>query len=70
MNRFIEIINNEFLVKKQKLEQELEETLNRQDNSIDKRVDNVMNLIDKIGRVTTSHQVFNSYLNKKPDGNN
>ena len=70
MNRFIEIINNEFLIRKQKLEQELEETLNKQGSAIDERVDNVMNLIDKIGRITTSHKVFNSYLNNKSDGNN
>ena len=70
MNRFIEIINNEFLIRKQKLEQELEETLNRQDNPINKRVDKVMGLIDKIGRITKSHEIFNTYLNKKSDGNN
>jgi hypothetical protein len=70
MNRFIEIINNEFLIRKQKLEQELEETLNRQEKSIDKRVDNVMKLVDKIGRISKAHEIFNSYLNNKPDGNN
>ena len=70
MNRFIEIINNEFLIRKQKLEHELEETLNQQGNPINKRVDNVMDLIDKIGRITKSHEIFNTYLNNKSNGNN
>ncbi len=70
MNRFIEIVNNEFLVRKQKLEQELEETLNQTGNSIDKRVDKTMHLIDKIASITKGHEIFSAYLNNNKDGNN
>ena len=45
MNRFIEIINNEFLVRKQKMEQELEETLNERDTQVEERVDKTMALV-------------------------
>lgn len=70
MNRFIEILNNEFLIKKQKLEQELEETLNQTGNSIDERVDKTMHLIDKIASITKGHEIFNAYLKNNKDGNN
>ena len=70
MNRFIEIVNNEFLIRKQKLEQELEETLNKTGDSVDERVDKTMELVNKIASITKGHEIFNTYLNNNKDGNN
>ena len=70
MNRFIEIVNNEFLIRKQKLEQELEETLNKTGDSVSERVDKTMDLMDKIASITKGHEVFNAYLNNNQNGNN
>ncbi len=69
MNRFIEIINNEFLVRKQKMEQELEETLNERDTQVEERVDKTMELVDKIARITKGHEIFTTYLNNNQENN-
>ena len=49
MNRIFEIINNTFIIKKQQLEQELEETLNNQKGtSVEERVDKIRELVKQI----------------------
>jgi len=69
MNRIFEIINNTFIIKKQQLEQELEETLNNQKGtSVEERVDKIRELVTQIANEVKAQEIFNSYLNQNTDG--
>ena len=71
MNRIFEIINNTFMIKKQQLEQELEETLNNQKGtSVEERVDKIRELVKQIADEVKAQEIFNSYLNQNTDGTN
>mgnify|MGYP001296921719 CR=1 FL=1 len=71
MNRIFEIINNTFIIKKQQLEQELEETLNNQKGtSVEERVDKIRELVKQIADEVKAQEIFNSYLNQNTDGTN
>ena len=70
MNRIFEIVNNTFIIKKQKLEQELEETLNQKGTCVETRVDKIKELVLQISAQIAAKEVFNSYINKNTDGTN
>ena len=74
MNRFIEIVSNELILKKSKLEQELEDTINnKSDDDVQTRVDKTVDLLNQIGNVSTAYVTFDSYINKNnktQDGTN
>ena len=57
------------MVRKQKMEQELEETLNERDTQVEERVDKTMELVDKIARITKGHEIFTTYLNNNQENN-
>jgi hypothetical protein len=68
MNRITEIITNELIVKKHKLEYDLEETINSKDTSIDDKVEKVIKLLNKVNEVTNAYTTFESYI--KNNNNN
>jgi|TARA_R110002020_G_scaffold131188_1_gene293433 hypothetical protein len=68
MNRITEIITNELIVKKHKLEYELEATINSKDTPIDDKVKKVIKLLNKVNKVTNAFTTFESYI--KNNNNN
>ena len=62
MNRVTEIITNELIVKKHKLEYDLEATINNKTMPIDEKVKKVIKLLNKINKVTNSYTTFESYI--------
>ena len=74
MNRFIEIVSNELILKKSKLEQELEDAINnKSDDNVQTRVDKVIDLLNQIGNSSTAYVTFDTYINKNnktQDGTN
>ena len=70
--RIINIITNELILKKQKLENELERTLNSINKPIDETIEKSIELVNKLSEVTNGIAVWESYINtenKKQDGN-
>jgi|TARA_R100001443_G_scaffold114445_1_gene130467 uncharacterized membrane protein len=59
--RIINIINNELIVQKQKLESELERILNVQDMSIEDKLEKSLDLINKLTMVNQSFVTWESY---------
>ena len=59
--RIINIINNELIVQKQKLESELERILNVQDMSIEDKLEKSIDLINKLTMVNKSFVTWESY---------
>ena len=70
--RIINIITNELILKKQKLENELERTLNSINEPTEKQIKTSIELVNKLSEVTNGIAVWESYINtenKKQDGN-
>ena len=70
--RIINIITNELILKKQKLEHELERTLNSINKPTDETIEKSIELVNKLSEVTNGIAVWESYINtenKKQDGN-
>jgi len=70
--RIINIITNELILKKQKLENELEKVLNRNDYTTEETVKNSIKLVNKLSKTTNSIAMWESYINKEnknKDGN-
>ena len=63
MTRIIEIIKNTLILKKQLLEQELEEVINSQNGSVEDRVNNGTKVLKKISQVIQSQKTLDSYIN-------
>tara|TARA_R110002020_G_scaffold329497_3_gene545324 strand:+ start:6170 stop:6376 length:207 start_codon:yes stop_codon:yes gene_type:complete len=63
MTRFIEIINNTLIVKKQVLEQELEEIINSKEGKVEKRVDEGISILEEISKVTNTIKILENYIN-------
>lgn len=63
MTRFIEIMNNTLIVKKQVLEQQLEETINSKKGKVEKRVDKGIGILEEISKVTNTMKILENYIN-------
>ena len=59
--RIINIINNELIVQKQKLETELERVLNVQDMSTEDKLEKSLNLINKLSMLNQSFATWEAY---------
>jgi|10_taG_2_1085330.scaffolds.fasta_scaffold222187_2 hypothetical protein len=68
MNRVTEIITNELIGKKYKLEYDLETFINSKDIPIDDKVKKVIKLLNKINEVSNAYTTFESYI--KNNNNN
>jgi PBP1b-binding outer membrane lipoprotein LpoB len=67
--RIINIIRNEFLLEKMKLENELERTINNQTLSTDQLTKETVELINKLTNTNNSLQTLESYLTKEEKQN-
>ena len=65
--RIINIITNELILKKQKLEHELERTLNSINKPTEKQIKTSIELVNKLSEVTQSIAIWESYnsINKE-----
>ncbi len=63
--RIINIITNELILKKQKLEGELERVLNRTDSTTEETVKNSIKLVNKLSKTINSIAMWESYINKE-----
>ena len=63
MTRFIEIINNTLILKKQVLEQELEEIINNKKGSVEDRVTDAIKILGKLSKTDNAKEILNSYIN-------
>jgi hypothetical protein len=63
--RIVNIISNELYLEKQKLENELERTLNLREISTDDKVKKTLELINKLSSVDTSMVTWGNYINKE-----
>ena len=65
--RIINIITNELILKKQKLENELERTLNSINEPTEKQIKTSIELVNKLSEVTQSIAIWESYnsINKE-----
>tara|TARA_R100001129_G_C5271963_1_gene234408 strand:+ start:493 stop:696 length:204 start_codon:yes stop_codon:yes gene_type:complete len=61
--RIINIITNELILKKQKLENELERTLNSINKPTDETIEKSIELVNKLSEVTNGIAVWESYIN-------
>jgi hypothetical protein len=61
--RIVNIINNELLIKKQKLENDLERCLNDVDKPTQEQVDEGIGLISKISCIDNSIASWEKYIN-------
>jgi len=59
--RIINIINNELIVRKQKLETELERVLNIQDMSTEDKLEKSLELINKLSMLNQSFATWEAY---------
>lgn len=59
--KIINIINNELIVKKQKLEAELERVLNIQNISVEEKLEKSLKLINKLTMINQSFVTWESY---------
>jgi|TARA_R110002012_G_C11601688_1_gene607362 hypothetical protein len=59
--RIINIINNELIVQKQKLETELERVLNVQDMSTEDKLEKSLELINKLSMLNQSFATWEAY---------
>ena len=59
--RIINIINNELIVQKQKLESELERVLNIQDISTEDKLEKSLELVNKLSMVNQSFATWEAY---------
>ena len=63
MTRFIEIINNTLILKKQVLEQELEEIINNKKGSVEDRVTDAIKILGKLSKTDNAKEILDSYIN-------
>jgi len=63
MTRLIEIINNTLILKKQVLEQELEEVINDKQGKVGERIKKVTDIISKLAETDSSTNTLNTYIN-------
>ena len=63
MTRIIEIIKNTLILRKQLLEQELEDAINSNSGSVEERVSKGVEVLEKISQVTQSQNTLDSYIN-------
>ena len=61
--RIVNIINNELLIKKQKLENDLERCLNGVDKTTQEQVDEAIGLVSKISCIDNSIASWETYIN-------
>ena len=62
--RIINIINNELIIRKQKLENELERVLNSTAISTDDQLKESVELVNKLSEVNSSLVTWESYISK------
>tara|TARA_R110001583_G_scaffold28401_2_gene100848 strand:- start:268 stop:474 length:207 start_codon:yes stop_codon:yes gene_type:complete len=62
--RIINIINNELIIRKQKLENELERVLNSTTKTTDEQLKNAVDLVNKLSEANASLGTWESYINK------
>jgi len=63
--RIISIIQNEFLLRKMKLENELERTINDKTSSTDQVTKKSVDLVSKLANTNNSLETLELYLNKE-----
>tara|TARA_R110002020_G_scaffold325581_3_gene541174 strand:+ start:32 stop:235 length:204 start_codon:yes stop_codon:yes gene_type:complete len=63
--RLLNIITNELIVEKQKLETELERVLNINDINTEDRVKTSLELINRLTQVSNNLLTWESYINKE-----
>ena len=62
MTKIVDIINNQLVVDKQKLELELEKLINDNTMDINKRVENSIETLIKINESSNAYVILNSYI--------
>tara|TARA_R100000664_G_C2687342_1_gene92856 strand:- start:472 stop:678 length:207 start_codon:yes stop_codon:yes gene_type:complete len=62
--RILNIVTNEFILEKQKLEAELERCLNIQDEEMTLKIDKLKSLINKLSETNQNIMTWESYINK------
>ena len=62
--RIINIINNELIIRKQKLENELERVLNSTTMTTDEQLKHAVDLVNKLSESNSSLSTWESYINK------
>ena len=65
--RILNIVTNEFILEKQKLENELERCLNTNDVETNEKVKSVVRLVNKLSDLNSSLMTWESYINKKEE---
>jgi len=63
MTRIIEIINNTLILKKQVLEQELEDIINNKEGSVEDRTNKAIKILSKLSKAGNAQEILNSYIN-------
>tara|TARA_R110000765_G_scaffold58269_1_gene113992 strand:+ start:654 stop:860 length:207 start_codon:yes stop_codon:yes gene_type:complete len=61
--RIINIINNELIIRKQKLENELERVLNSTTKTTDEQLKDTVDLVNKLSEANASFSTWESYIN-------
>jgi hypothetical protein len=67
MTKIIEVISNQLIVDKQKLEIELENAINDNSTEIDKRVEKCKSLLLKINESSNAYTTLDSYITKNKE---
>tara|TARA_R110002012_G_scaffold255557_3_gene435563 strand:+ start:200 stop:415 length:216 start_codon:yes stop_codon:yes gene_type:complete len=67
--RILNIISNELIIEKQKLENDLERVLNNTELSTEKVVDQSIELLNKLTQVSNTILTWESYINKEKEEN-
>tara|TARA_B100001094_G_scaffold330343_1_gene395330 strand:+ start:2348 stop:2563 length:216 start_codon:yes stop_codon:yes gene_type:complete len=67
--RILNIISNELIIEKQKLENDLERVLNNTELSTEKIVDKSIELLNKLTQVSNTILTWESYINKEKEEN-
>lgn len=70
MNRLTNIITDELVGKKYKLEYDLEEAINSKNVPIDDKVKKIIKLLNKINEVSNAYTTFESYIKNNKTNNN
>jgi|TARA_R110002020_G_scaffold110854_5_gene256114 hypothetical protein len=63
MTRIIEIINNTLILKKQVLEQELEDIINNKEVSVEDRTNKAIKILNKLSKAGNAQEILTSYIN-------
>ena len=63
--RIINIVSNELFLKKQKLENELERVLNSQVINTNDKVEQTLELVNKLSSVDSNMLTWGNYINKE-----